>query len=122
MKYSRCGREISEKESYVHQGKVLCEDCLMETGLHAGKCEPWASYLATHSRENSGMQGTEGLAELQRKVYQFIKSRGKVTREEVGQNFNLSEAEMDAQLIPLMHLEMVKERSEKDNLYLVAVG
>lgn len=122
MKCSRCGREISEKESYVHQGQVFCEDCLMEIGLHSGKCEPWASYLATHTRERSGMKGTQGLTPLQQKVYAFINDRVKVTREEVKQNLNLSEAEMDAQLTPLMHLELVKERAEKGNLYLVTVS
>jgi len=122
MKCSRCGREISEDESYTHQGQVFCEDCLMEIGLHAGKCEPWASYLATHTRESLGMKGTQGLTELQKKVYEFIKSQGKVTREEVKQNLTLSETEMDAQLTPLMHSELVKERGEEDNIYLVPVS
>lgn len=122
MKCSRCGREISEDESYIHQGQVLCEDCLMEIGLHAGKCEPWASYLATHTRESSGMKGTEGLTELQKKVYEFINNQGKATREEIKQSLSLSEAEMDAQLTPLMHSELVKERSEGGNIYLVPVS
>lgn len=120
MKCSRCGREISEDERYTHQGQVFCEDCLMEIGLHAGKCEPWATYLAT--KERAGMKGSEGLSELQKKVYEFIKSRGKVTREEVKQKLNLSEAEMDAQLTPLMYSELVKERGEEGNLYLVTVS
>lgn len=94
----------------------------MEIGLHAGKCEPWATYLATKTRESLGMKGTEGLSELQKKVYEFIKSRGKVTREEVKQKLNLSEAEMDAQLTPLMYSELVKERGEEGNLYLVTVS
>ena len=122
MKCGRCGREISEAESYTHQGQVLCEDCLMEIGLHAGKCEPWATYLATHTRESLGMKGTDGLIELQKKVYEFIKSQGKVTREEVKQNLSLSEAEMDTQLMPLMYSELVKERSEEGNIYLVLVS
>ena len=122
MKCSRCGRELSGDESYAHQGQVFCEDCLMEIGLHAGKCEPWASYLATHTRESLGMKGTEGLTELQKKVYEFIKSRGRTTREEVQQSLSLSEAEIDAQLTPLMHSELVKERGEEGSLYLVPVG
>ena len=120
MKCSRCGREISEDESYAHQGQAFCEDCLMEIGLHAGKCEPWATYLV--SKERAGMKGTEGLTELQKKVYEFIKSQGKATREEVKKNLNLSEAEMDAQLTPLMYSELVKERGEGDNLYLIPVS
>jgi predicted HTH transcriptional regulator len=92
----------------------------MEIGLHAGKCEPWASYLA--SKERTGMAGTEGLTELQRKIYEFIKRQGKVTREELKQNLSLAEAEIDAQLTPLMHSELVKERGDQGNLYLVTVS
>jgi len=120
MKCSRCGREIPENEGYAHQGQVFCEDCLMEIGLHAGKCEPWATYVA--SKERAGMKGTEGLTELQKKVYEFIKSQGRVSREEVKQDFNLSEAEIDAQLTPLMHSELVKERGKGGNLYLISVS
>ncbi|MFQ6121800.1 MAG: LIM domain-containing protein [Dehalococcoidales bacterium] len=122
MKCSRCGREIPGEESFSHQGQVLCEDCYIEVALHSGKCDPWATYLATHTRESLGMKGTEGLTELQKKVYEFIKSQGKVTREEVKQNLNLSEAEMDAQLTPLMYSELVKERGEGGKIYLVPVN
>ncbi|MFQ5996941.1 MAG: hypothetical protein ACE5KP_04885 [Dehalococcoidales bacterium] len=120
MKCSRCGREISERESYTQQGRIFCEDCLIEIGLHAGKCEPWATYLA--GKERAGVQGAEGLTELQKKVYEFIRSRGKVAREELKQKLNLSEAEIDAQLTPLMHSELVKERGEGGKLYLVTIS
>ena len=45
-----------------------------------------------------------------------------MTREKVKQHFNLSEAEIDAQLTPLMHSELVKAHSEEGNLYLVTVN
>ncbi len=68
------------------------------------------------------MKGTEGLTELHKKVYEFIKSQGRTTREEIQQSLSLSEAEIDAQLTPLMHSELVKERGEGGSLYLVPVG
>ena len=95
---------------------------MMEVGLHAGQCEPWASYLATHTREGQGMKGTEGLTELQKKVCEFITSKCKITREEVKKNLSLSEAKIDAQLTPLMHSKLVKERGEGDHIYLVPVS
>ena len=119
MKCSRCGREISEKEGYAYQGKIMCEDCLMEVGLHAKQCEPWASYIAT--KERVGKVGTEGLTVLQQQIYNFIKSKEKATRQSVRKNFKLSEAELDAQLTPLMHSELVKEHGARNSLYLVAV-
>ena len=119
MNCSHCGREVSEEEAYVHQDKVYCEDCLMEIGLHSRECEPWATYLAT--RERTGKTGSEGLTNLQQKVYEFVKNKGKTTREEVKKSFNISEAEIDAQLTPLMHSELVKEHGEEGKIYLITV-
>lgn len=120
MKCSRCGRQISEDKSYAYQGKPYCEDCLMEIGLHAEGCDPWASYAA--AKERVGLKGTAGLTDLEKKVYDFIKKKGKATRQEVMKGLNLSEAEMDAQLAPLLNSELVKERSEKGSRYLVTIN
>ncbi len=116
MKCNRCGRQISEDQTYTYQGQALCEDCRMEIGLHPRGCEPWATYLATRAGA-----GSQGLTELQKKVHDFVKSKGKATRAEVKKHFSLSEAEMDAQLTPLLHSELVKERSEGDESYLVPI-
>ncbi len=122
VKCDRCGREVAEGESFSHMGKTLCEDCYIEAGLHVTGCDPWATYSATHTREGLGLKGAEGLTELQKKVYEFVKSKGKVTREEVMASFNLSEADMDAQIPSLMHSELVKEYSEGDHFYLIPVS
>lgn len=119
MKCSRCGREITEKETYAHEGKPMCEDCLMEVGLHTRQCEPWSVYLA--AKERTGKTGTEGLTVMQQQVYNFIKGKGKTTRDELKANFKFSEAEMDAQLTPLMHSELVKEQGSERSLYLVVI-
>lgn len=119
MKCSRCGREITEEQTYAYQGKPFCDDCLMEIGLHSRECEPWGTYLS--SRERTGKTGTEGLTDLQQKVYRFIKEKSKVTREEAKKELKLSEEEMDAQLTPLMHAELVKEQSFQGSEYLVIV-
>jgi len=122
MKCSRCSREISEDQSYVHQGKVLCEDCLMDIGLSIKECDPWATYVDTHTRERMGLKGAEGLTEMEKKVYEFVKSKGKATRKEVMEKFSLSELDLKAQLITLMHSELVKEHSEGDQMYLIPIG
>ncbi|MBI4185996.1 MAG: hypothetical protein HY530_00625 [Chloroflexi bacterium] len=120
MKCSRCGRDITENESYLHQGQTVCEDCYMEAGLHVQGCDPWATFEATRARGE--IKDAARLTETERNVYLFIRGQGKVTREQVKQEFGLSEAEMDAQLAPLMHSEMVKEYSEKGRFYLVPVS
>ena len=120
-KCTRCDREISEDQSFVYQGKVLCEDCLMDIGLSAKECDPWATYVDTRTRERLGLKGTEGLTEIEKKVYEFVKSKGRATREEVMKNLGLSELDLKAQLVPLMHSELIKEHSEGGTMYLIPI-
>jgi hypothetical protein len=37
-------------------------------------------------------------------------------------NFGLSEADLKAQLLTLMHVELVKERGERSGMYLVPIS
>ena len=87
MKCNRCDREIPESESYKHFGEILCDDCYLDIKFSAKACDPWAVYSATRTKESSGLKGTEGLTELQRAIYEFIRDKGKVTRGEVMENF-----------------------------------
>ncbi|MFH1651724.1 MAG: hypothetical protein ABID87_06465 [Chloroflexota bacterium] len=120
MNCSRCGQQVPESQGHAYEGRLLCDDCLMEVGLHPHECEPWATFLA--ARERRGLQGTQGLTDPQRQVYEFIKTMGKTTRDAVKTHFKFSEAELDAQLSTLMHAELVKERGEGGELHLVTIN
>ena len=119
MKCNRCGREVPAENSYQHIGETLCEDCYIDIRYPVKACDPWAVYSATRSRESSGLEGTEGLTEQQRKIYEFVKRKGKVTREEILANFNIQEMELQTNLATLRHCELVKGRKEGNCVYLV---
>ncbi len=119
MKCNRCGREVKEGNSYTHFGETLCEDCYLDMRLGIKGCDPWAVHSATRLRESSGLAGAEGLNELQKTIYELVKSKGKVTRQEVMENLNLSEQEIQKQLAILRHCELVKGHKEGDTIYLV---
>jgi recombinational DNA repair protein (RecF pathway) len=119
VKCSRCGREVSMDDSYQHLGKTLCEDCYIDIRYPAKACDPWAVYSATKSRETLGLKGTEGLTDLQQVIYEFIKQKGKVTREELIDNFELTEAQLQTQLAILRHCELIKGSKEDGRIYLV---
>jgi recombinational DNA repair protein (RecF pathway) len=122
VKCNRCGRELPENEHYEYLGETLCEDCYIDMRYPAKACDPWAVYSATRSRRSQGLEGTAGLTDLQRAIYEFVKSNEKVTREEVIKNFNLEEAEAQTQLVTLRHCELVKGYKEGDRIYLVPFG
>jgi recombinational DNA repair protein (RecF pathway) len=119
LKCSRCGREVSKDDSYQHLGEILCEDCYIDIRSPAKACDPWAVYAATRSRETLGLKGTEGLTELQKAIYEFVRGKGKVTREQLMENLGLTEAELQTQLATLRHCELVKGHKEDDRVYLV---
>lgn len=121
MQCSRCQKQITESQSYVSKGKVYCEDCLMDIGLNTRECDPWATYVDNRTRERAGQKGTDGLTELEKKVYNFVKDKGKTTREDVMKGLKLSDTELRTQLIPLLHSELVKEKSEGRQQYLVVI-
>ncbi len=122
MKCERCGREITADESYSHQGQTLCDDCYMEVMSAQEKtCDPWATYLSGQARESSGQKGAEGLTETEKAIYEFVKSQGRATRDEVRAKFSLSAADLDPQLHVLMHSELIKEHSEGGTMYLIPI-
>ena len=122
MKCSRCGRELAEDQRYVYQDKVFCENCLIDVGLSIRECDPWATYVETRTQKRLKSKGKEGLNEVEKRVYEFIQSKGRATRQEVMQNLGLSEIDLKSQLVTLMHSELVKERSEGGEMYLIPIA
>ena len=119
MKCNRCDHEIPESDAYMHLGETLCEDCYLDIRLEVKACDPWAVHSATRFRESSGLKGTEGLTDVQREIYELVKRKGKITKEEVIENLNLSEQEIQIQLATLRHCELVKGHKEGDKVYLI---
>jgi len=118
VKCNRCNRDISNGEGYEYLGETLCEDCYIDIRYPVKTCDPWAVYSATRSRDSSGLKGAEGLTELQKAIYEFVKSNGRVTKEDIMRKFGLTESEMQTQLAVLRHCELVKGRKEGSNIYL----
>ena len=119
MKCQRCQRDIPEEEGFGYFGERLCDDCYMDAVAPPKACDPWAVYSATRTRESSGLTGEAGLSPLQQEIYEFIKSQGKVTGEEVLKHFNITQKELETQFSTLRHCELVRGQKEGDRVYLV---
>lgn len=122
MKCNRCGRAISKEESFSYKGKKLCEECYIQVMSSQEKtCDPWATYVSTRTRGRAGQKGEEGLTEMEKNIYELVKSQGRVTREEIMTKFGLSAEDMNPQLQVLMHSELIKEHSEGGTMYLIPI-
>src|SRR5680860_300275 len=119
MNCERCGDLLIEGESYNHRGKNLCEDCYVGALQPPRSCDVAAVHLAKKHRELSDQTGTEGLADLQREIYNYIKLKGKLTRQELMEYFKLPDWELEKQIAILRHCELVKGRKEADKVFLV---
>ena len=121
MRCSKCRQDVPEDQTYVHLGETLCEDCYLEAINRVKACDPWAVYHATRVRENMGLEGTEGLTELQKAIHEFIKSRGRATGEEVMGNLGLSQQEMETNFAILRHCELIRAYKENGKIYLTTL-
>lgn len=104
----KCHEEIPQGEEMNHMGKILCEDCYVDIISIPQTCDVAAVYSAKLVRKQAGQQGTAGMTEMQKKVYEYVKANGKVPFTELMTKFELSEPEMRRVFAPLRHCELLK--------------
>ena len=119
VKCDICGCELEKENCMEEEGKIFCEDCFIEAHHKIQACNPWAVRSKKIFREEAGLEGTEGLTELQKAMYEFIVSSGGVKKEEIAKKFEISLLETENQFALLRHCELVKGQKRADGVYLV---
>ena len=114
-----CAKEVPCDEVLISEGETLCEDCYMDRGSKIRVCDPWGERSKLVFRESHGLKGTDGLTDLQKEIYEFIKSRGKATRKELAERFGLQQVDLENQFAILRHCQLLKGRKEGNEVYLV---
>lgn len=114
-----CGKEIPGNEYIKENGLVTCEECYLEEHQRIKFADPVAVRSKKLFRKKYGLEGTDGLTDLQKKVYRFIQAEGGVTPEKVSKLFGLTPQETRNQLAILRHCELVKWRKMGDEMYMV---
>lgn len=115
----QCGQEVEQEDLYVVNGQDLCEDCAMDRQQVPKPCDVWAVKIATNTRKQMGLQGTEGLSERQKSIYNFLKEKNGATLEELSQNLALNPADIRKDLAVLRHCELAKGRKRGATVYYV---
>jgi hypothetical protein len=112
----KCGKAVAEERGYEHLGRSYCEDCYMDILSPPKACDPWAVYAA-----RTPEQGADKLAlltPLQRRIVDFVKSRGEATAGEVMESLNLTEQEFRREFVVLRHMEILKgSKKETGTVY-----
>lgn len=119
IKCQNCGKEVPSEELFATEGKDLCEDCYIDVNHRIRVCDPWGERSKKIYRESHGLEGTDGLTDQQKKIYEYIQSLGKATMADIREKFNLPEAELNNQFAILRHCQLLKGKKEGDMVYIV---
>ena len=108
MNCARCQEDIPQGEEMNHMGQVLCEDCYVESIEPPRTCDVTAVYSAKIARKQAGHEGTDGLTELQKEIYEYVKANEKVTPDALLKKFRLAPWQLEKQVATLRHCELLK--------------
>jgi len=117
VKCDQCGLNLEENQGNNFQGKVLCEDCCFERMNPPKVCDPLAVSSTLSIRKQLGQTGTEGLTGLQKKIYETVAERGKISREELRSHINLTLEQMEREFAILRHCELLRAFKEGNTVY-----
>ena len=118
MKCENCGVDLKDGESYLHGGRVLCDDCYMEAAHPVKTCDPFAVSSALSTRKQLGQKGTDGLTPLQTRIIHIIEQRGRVAKEELAALVGVTQADLEREFAILRHCELVRAHKEGSTIYL----
>lgn len=119
IRCQNCGKEVAEDEVFATEGKTLCEDCYIDVGHRIKVCDPWGERSKRIFRDSHGLEGTEGLTDLQKEIYEYIQTKGKATMMELMKQFKLPPTELENQFAILRHCQLLKGKREGDTVYIV---
>jgi hypothetical protein len=117
MNCEGCGCELREEDLIVYQNKHLCEDCCFDLLNPPKTCDPTAVSSTSNVRKGLGQSGTEGLNELQKRIYNLVLERGSISREELLTTLQLSPAVFEREFSVLRHCELLRGFKQDATVY-----
>ncbi|MBW2057825.1 MAG: hypothetical protein JRJ26_10065 [Deltaproteobacteria bacterium] len=115
MRCSRCGKWIRSSEAYNYGGESLCEDCYMDILSPPRVCDPWAVHSAqTHLKHR---HGPVELTELQQRIIDFVRAKGRATAEEIATALEISQPQLIREFASLRHMEFLRGVRENGRVY-----
>jgi len=117
MNCQRCGSSIPENQETTYQGKVLCEDCCFDLMNPPKTCDPTAVHSTLTVRKQLGQTGTDGLSELQKKIYNLVAEKGPIRREDLLGHLHMTPQEFEREFAVLRHCELLRGFKQASTVY-----
>ncbi len=108
MLCQKCNSEIPSGEEVNHRGQTLCEDCFVEMLEPPRSCDVAAVHAAKSARKAAGQEGTDGLTDLQKNIYNYVESEGPVTHAQIMDKLGLSRLQLEKNFAILRHCELIR--------------
>ncbi len=113
---TKCGASLQDEEPREHLGEVLCEDCYLDALSPVKTCDPWAVHTA---RSLKDLPGGLTLTPRQQQLYDLVKERGEVPKQEAARVLGVSEDELQREFAVLRHLEMLRACKKDEGIFLI---
>ncbi len=121
LQCNRCRDQIPDGDERNFRDETLCEDCYMGALQAPRTCDVAATQQAKKHRTLAGQSGTDGLLEIQKEIYNWLKEVGRATRPQIAEHFKLPEWELEKQIAVLRHCDLIKGEREGQTVYLLPV-
>jgi len=116
---SKCGEIVDKEDIYQINGKDVCEDCAISSHNGPKPCDVWAVRIATNTRKQQGQQGTDGLTERQKAIYNFLDSKKGASLQELLQELQISETDLRKEFAVLRHCELARAHKKENKVIYV---
>ena len=119
---SQCNTPIADGEEIMHREQLLCEDCYIERLEPPKTCDVAAVHSAKMARKLAGQEGTDGLTEPQKAVYNYVQAAGPVTHQQIMDQLQLSRPQLDKIFSTLRHCELLRGFRQEGQVYVTLWG
>ncbi|KUK44038.1 MAG: hypothetical protein WCY97_05765 [Methanothrix sp.] len=119
VKCENCGQEVPKEDAFHEGDQLICEECYLDKHQKIKACDPWGVHSKKVLRERAGQEGTEGLTDLQKRIYELIVSRNGATQTEIVRELEISPNELQNQIAILRHCELLKGQNRDGVVYVV---
>ncbi len=113
---TKCGASLEGEEPRGHFGEALCEDCYLEAMSPVRTCDPWAVHTAKSLKD---LPGGLTLTPRQQQLYDLVKERGEVPKQEAAQVLGVNEDDLQREFAVLRHLEMLRACKKDEGIFLI---
>ncbi len=118
MKCESCQSEITSGDEREHLGRMLCEDCYMESLSPMKTCDPWAAHSAKSFEEHMG--GNASLSALQSEILSILEETGGLESHDLLTRLtrDITAEELQREFATLRHMEKARAEKRDDRVFL----